>query len=747
MAYGLKYVSDFDSAGASYTLEIYEKDFIGYETEVTAGASAVVHSWDTDDPKAPIKGSAVVLNLINEAENITLADLYSSNDEEFKVKLIWHSVTDITLFEGFIVQDDSSELMVDFNHEISLSANDNLGLLKDIPFNEAFYQEYIIFETEEDVPLEGVADHTLIIDSVVEILPGDVISITGTLSGVYHVTGVSGNNITVIENVVTTAEEEVTMIVFRGDFYTLRTLNSFIKTCLLNTGLTLNTAVFSNINEITQDDTECFFDQTLIDPQTFFDGSQWDDLYTVLTKILERFNCTLFQAMGRWNIVRWDELRDFNYAIPGFLYDSEFVFQSLIFLDESGSGFSGWDKFQIGIEQTSQAETGLQQRISRPFKFTKETFNFKQPEHLLKNYDLQELGNLRTSYADGSNTVYEYDFKWWSYTNGYPTITGVNGAATFFIRVIIDSVGNEIDRYAVTIHDSIHSSTVQGNAGDYFTYSFSFKGIDNNTTGIGGQVFIMLDDGITPLFICEPGDAGDPAGVGWKTTTGWNFTVTGDTGTQWNTVEVSSRPLPHDGLLTFYLNLLTDDPNDETQFRDIRLEYVPLINESSKIIAQVHESTQDLIIKNKNEREISIDASPRNSIAGTLFLDSVTGVLQDRCTQWKRKPRTEEKNLGEITSSENLFLRRIPRTLLEGNFYGLLSAEQEKDYEDQPNHLSLLSVCRYTYFPEHNFIFGRLEIDYSRNMASGTLYEMYKDTETDNDLSYVYTFQFLYSTK
>ncbi len=733
MSYGLKYFCDFDSKIASYTLEVYKKDFIGYETEITGGASAVVHTWDTDDPKAPIKGSAVTLNLINESGNITLADLYSDNDQEHKIKLIWHSITDITLFDGFMVLTDSRELMVDFNHEISISANDNLGLLKDIPFNQAFFQEYIIFETEEDVPLEGVADHTLIITSVVVLLPGDVISTTGTLSGVYHVTAVNGTSITVIENIATTAEENVTMIVFRGDFYTLRTLSSFIKTCLLNTGLELNTQVFSNLNEVTEYlDTGCFLDQTLLDPQTFNSGSSWDDCYTVLTKILERFDCTLFQAKGIWNIVRWDELRDFNYDIPGFLYDSEFVFQDIIYLDESGSGFSGWEKFVLGVGEITQAETGLEQGITGSFKFTKETFNYKQPEELLRNANLQQLGKLLNTYIVGDNTITEYEMPWWTIIPG-----SYVGTPLYFIRITTDSLGNEIDRAAVVANGAIESFPIPAATGDRFSYSFSVITSDSVPGNTNNIFEIKIDDGTTVRYLRENT-------LTWLSTRGYTLNVaSGDNTNVVHNFEISGT-IPYDGVLTVSLEDWT--PSAETYYRDIRMDYTPMINQTTRIIGHTHNSEQSLIIKNNNEREISIDVSPRNSIAGTLFLDSTTGVLQDRCGQWKRKPRTESKNLGEITTSENLFLRRIPRTLLEGNFYGLLSAEQEKDYVDQANHLSLLSVCRYTYFPTHNFIFGRLEIDYSQNMASGTLYEMYKDDEIDSDLDYVYTFQFLYES-
>ena len=87
---------------------------------------------------------------------------------------------------------------------------------------------------------------------------------------------------------------------------------------------------------------------------------------------------------------------------------------------------------------------------------------------------------------------------------------------------------------------------------------------------------------------------------------------------------------------------------------------------------------------------------------------------------------------------EQLFWRRKPRTILEGTLYGLISAGA---------HISLLSVFKYNFFASLNFVFGRMEIDYKNNKVDGTLWEMWSDEETDDDLLSNYLFEFLYSTK
>lgn len=664
MAYSLKYQCDFDSASTAYTIEIYEDGYSGPVIPLTGAATPITQAWETDEPKPPIKGSSIVMNFINEG-NIPLLDLYSINDEQFKARLIWHSGTaDTVLFEGFIVTEDCNELMVDYNHEISLSANDNLGLLKEVSFAEAL----------------------------------------GTVSP-----------------------------------YDLISLATIIKLCIVQTGLSLQTQVFANINETTQSPSDCFLDQTFLDPQTFNSGSAWDDCYTVLTKLFDRFNCTLFQAKGRWNVIRWPELMDYDYSIPGFLYDEDFVYLDTVELNEAAPGFSGWPKFEIGIDELTQAETGLMQRITRPLNHTKETFNYRLPAELLRNANLQELGTLLSTYTTGAGetlkTIREYGFPWWTTIPG--SYTG--GTPEYFIRVIEDSLSNEIDRAAVLKNGALSSHPIQAAAGDRFHYSFSAI-TTNSTPGNFNVIFeIKIDDGTTTKYLQE-------VTLAWLNTVGYTVTIpAGENGNTVHTFDIAGT-IPYDGLLTVSLE---DFPGaGETQYRDIRLEYTPMINQSTKIIGHFHKDEQQLTIKNTDEKEIFVDSSPRNSLAGTLFLSTLTGVLRNRAVKWERDTRTEALNLGEITTEENLFLRRIPRTLLEGNFYGLITPEETAAGPVQVvDHVSMLSVCKYTFFPLHNFIFGRLEIDYRNNMAAGTLHEMYKDNEAASDLTDFYIIHFLYATK
>lgn len=731
MAYGLKYTCDFDrvdsGASVSYQLQILQKDYFGAVTAATGSASPAVHTWETDDPKAPVKGSSLAISLINEGL-IPLSDFYSEDDDEFKAILLWGTTE---LFHGFILQDDSSEPMVDFNHEITLSATDNLGLLKGVAFDEALAKKLIadhlvnIVSNNFDIsmPLTFVAGGTF------KIIDG------GTSYGTYSIATVVSAGV-----YTTTTHLPALSGVYNIAFGEAAPVNDLIdllqvvRRCIAATGLSLNTRIFSNINETTQSNTVCFLAQTLINPETFNNGSGYDDCYTVLEKILTRFNCTLFQSYGFWNIVRWDEARYYNYAVPGYEYDTNFALVGPAALDWSGAIFGGFSKLLIGIGETTVAETGLQQRITRPFKFAKETFNYRQPAELLRNYDLQQLGGLLTTYTTGSGlglqTISEYAVPWWYYTNAFPSASGVNGPATYFIRVIVDNVGNELSRVLVVKNNDIHSYQIEAQKGDIIRFSFSVYQ-SSSFSSIG--LIMKLTDGTSTVYAHQK-----PASPGWDTTTG-SANPVAITPYEWSSVDFETGPVPFDGLLTIYIRTLSTPASNENLYRDIRIEYIPMVNESSKVIGHTHTSDQNTNTKNTEEHEIYLDSSPRNSIAGALFLNSLTGLLQTRAGQWKRAYLAGDKNLGEITTRENLFLRRTPRTLLEGTFYGLTTSANY--------HLNLLNVLRYTFFTDRTFIFGRLEIDYRNNHASGTLYELYRDGEVDADLASSYLFKYLYSPK
>ncbi|HZW66940.1 MAG TPA: hypothetical protein VFF23_14700 [Hanamia sp.] len=755
--YALKYTCTFDpiddlSAVPVYIIEIFQKGYSGEVFTLIGGTVPVLHNWETDDPKAPVKGSSLALNFISKDNGISIFDFSSTEDDTFKVRFKY---LDNILFEGFLVQDDFSEPLLDYTHEISLSANDALGLLKDVSldkaniFSFAYQSGFINFGadfntrtflfTELDESAQP-GDHLIILGHT-------IVDGTYTITKIVRTDGLSTTLIYVDEPIPDNYIGEMYYQIWKpANLLNKTPLSTILRMCLSVTGLELNTNVYSKINEISQDTSRCFLEQTLIDPQTFLKSdTEYTDCYDVLTKILGRFNMTLFQANGAWNIVRWDELRYFNNLIEGFSYDKDFNSLGAVTLPAIHTA---------GIGENSEGETGLLRKFIRPFLYDKETFNYSYPRQLLRNFDLKQLGSLIRTYTktvwitpDGVahesdpggaiqsfQTYTEYAVPWW-----YSSALLMSVAGDYFIRVIADNDGNEIERVLV-VNGDIKSYPIEVNRGDSFKFSFRVKTQDSQSGSINLVAVVELNDGVTRKFFHNP--ALTNGGNMWQDGVGFVYQIpASDNSNQWHEVEIDSHyfPFPYDGLLYCYLRVYDfSNPKNETYYSDIRFEYTVRLNESTKIIGQTHQQTQAGVIKNNEDVEIFIDSSPRNSIAGTLFLDEKIGLLQKRTAQWRHpyKP-TQSVKLGDLITYEQLFWRRITRTVLEGTLYGLISSG---------THISLLSVFKYSYFPELNFVFGKMEIDYKNNKVNGTLWEMWNDEETDVNLPGHYTFNYLYST-
>jgi hypothetical protein len=456
-----------------------------------------------------------------------------------------------------------------------------------------------------------------------------------------------------------------------------------VSICIQNTGLELNTFVYANVFETTFNTDDSFLAQTFVDTQTFYKTDSFDDCYNVLTTIFDRFNLTLLQALGAWQIVRWDEVRYGD--IPYYQYDSTFAL--------TGTGTMAAN-FLTGFEQSIYPENGLTRSIFRPYKYDKETFRYVQPKYLLRNFDLQDLGALLNTYTDGPNTINEYEFTDWD-------PGGFSPQPNYFIRVVTDTAtGNEIERYVV-VEDatgdtarSVMATPFEVSEGDRIEVRYTFRTTVSQPGTSTVQLAVRLFDGSTTNYADE-----DPA-VGWKVGLGWNYTWA--TGTNSNTnqsVIIDPPPIPFDGLIYIYLPqavLSSPGPGDETQIKDIRVTYTPYINDSTKIIGHVHKTEQDRIIKNNEDIEIFIDDSPRNSIIGNLFLGAFTGVLQDRTTLWYRLSNPSELlRIGEITTLEAMLWRRSPRAKLEGTFYGVAPNTLVYSFTGDIDFYSLTSPDRY----------------------------------------------------
>lgn len=671
MPYGLKYFAEFNtisSQNLTFRLEISKKNFTGDEQEITLTATGCVQEWQEDNPFAPIKGCTLNIGIINDG-TVSLDDFYSEEDDEFYVELI-RTDTMMTLFRGYILQDDSQEVVLEYAHEINIVATDNLGTLKDVLLNDAAAKfGNTTTYTGIDITAEG---QSFITDrpEISGLKPGQLFSIdTSLYIGNYTCIGIEFQNPVWIINVgkplpnfgYQTSDIIIKNPVELNDYVSLLTL---VRLCLKSTEISTYLKVATNIYP-EGGSIERWLDSTIILGSTFQNNDKWDNCYDVLEKIMKRFNATLFQSWGQWYIVRFGELfagynrTPSHFAIIGDQYTNDFAYLTT---------FNENHLFDINA---NEVETGLLKSIIRPYKFITETFNYDQQTNLIKNTNLQNVGNLLNQYQVGTlpeyNTVYEYA------SSDYIPLAPV----TTSIFVVKDQDGKEVERTLSLKGQptvswwylappgiyyypaAIKTNEIQVSKDTKFSLSFDFRTERILSAFYPTYFYITLFDGTNTYTLRS--DLSWQFGTG---TVGLFYINYGTPNNDWQNFSIDVK-IPFDGVLTIYFPQSDLEYFEETYFRNIKFNISGYIVNGQITIGHSHTETQTAVIKNSLENEIKIDDAPNNLIRGALFIDQTVAGIQQMTNNWVFK-------CGELIN-KNITLQTTNLELpIFGTFYGFI---------------------------------------------------------------------------
>lgn len=141
MAYGKKYYTSFKSYNSwDYHMEIWEKDFVGSDSEIILGAGGPIISYDTDSENRDNTILASTLSIpfiVEDSSQETfidnLRDLYEEQD--IYVHLYQStSANENPLWSGFLLMDLATKEDAIYPFEVKLTATDGISLLKDRDF-------------------------------------------------------------------------------------------------------------------------------------------------------------------------------------------------------------------------------------------------------------------------------------------------------------------------------------------------------------------------------------------------------------------------------------------------------------------------------------------------------------------------------------------------------------------------------------------------------------------------------------
>lgn len=513
-----------------------------------------------------------------------------------------------------------------------------------------------------------------------------------------------------------------------------------IRYCLKETSLSQNEFyIFNNLFHDSMVNTpgNTPLTQCLIDARTFQkEGTEYDDAYTVLEKINKSFNQTIFAYRNRAFILRQEELyTSYTNNLRGLLlYDpgvgAEIYPQNKRF------------EFHVGVnELVKPIAPEMIRFFDRKTKTDTIQFDFEQYPEIVKNQNFSR-GTLVSETP--FRKVYTVD-DWVGLEGPYTTAVPIPSNAFYRIQDFSDT-RSLIDEYIAlqmspTLNRWVYSSQVEVLANELFTISFDIRFAGNfpvNTTISVAQ--IQLENGSLYYTLDDNG-----AWVLTNSTFSTNsknlrIYYNGNTKiipTDWNTIEVFSKPAPITGNMRILLkcDTLAFIPSQAAQFKDLKINYSDSVNsllgKSIKSIQSIY--TKIPVIKNNFNDTIFLDDNTSKQYKGAMFeMDGTT--LTDKNWYRYRYP-TERYGFRQQNAIAHWEHNRNNRNKIDATFFGCFWNDGVNDEVISP-----INTLRFI-DDDINRVYTILnlkEMDFATNTWNATLLEVFNEV-LDTDISVTFS--------
>jgi hypothetical protein len=499
-------------------------------------------------------------------------------------------------------------------------------------------------------------------------------------------------------------------------------VNNLLAVVLYHTKLELNYSTYINLYpenspiRVASTQLKDVFDDVYLYSQTFLTGPRdFDDCYKVLSKIMQGFGCTIYQARGQWYIVQTND-RIANV------------------LDGTNRDYTG-ARLSVSLNQSFKIDIGLNEitklinadaltSIEQPFKEVVITHKYDVPPVYFRNIDfLDRTSGAKLLYWDALPTALALFY-------GY-----VNDGDVY---IDLESGTNaEIRRYsAFQVKTSSRSawgkrsSVYPVNQGDIISFGYSvryttgyFKGGAEWTYVIfqrsDGQIFYLNLDG------------------GWYTSfksVGYTYNPAEDRNF-WKSYGITSQPVPGTGTISIGLVgdqnvLLTTGDWIFKYYKDIEFSIKTSFNELTAVDGHEYKCEQTQSFKNIYDNELFVSDAPNISTQGSLMLNAF-----DKATNYKYKNVT-----ATILTFGKYITRAYWRTMyrrflrLEGRLYDLYQGNRL---------LSPLNSVEFTEIEDKEFMITTLQMDVRQESSEFTMIEL-RNTLNNNDFTQNGTESFRY---
>lgn len=501
-------------------------------------------------------------------------------------------------------------------------------------------------------------------------------------------------------------------------------ISNLLAVALYHTKLELNYSTFINLyptgSFIRMANTQLndIFNFVFVYSHGFLKGPRdFDDCYEVLSKIMQSFGCTLFQARGQWYIIQTND-RIANV------------------LDGTNRDYTGLN-LSVSLNQSFKIDIGLNEitklinadaliSMEKSFKEVALKYKFERPPIFFRNWDLLD-GILDNAKSTSTQKIYELEH-WLPCETWNLIVPGqINVNRKAYVGADINTATNsEIRRYLVLYRADNNETAIKTtrypvNQGNVLNVGFSAKlntALIPNRTIFYKCIVKLIGNNGTNYYLAG-GDA--------KWYTNYQALVLQhntniDTRLWTNFFGGNASPIPVDGLIEMEFTSHGVFSATEVHFKDMTMEINAIFNDLITVDGFEQKSETLDNLRNKYDNDLFISSSPNisNSCAILSEASNPTSI-----TSFNYK--SSALNMPFLQYMTRAYWRTMYRKFmrLEGRLYDLYQGSR------------LLSPLNSVEFPEienKEFMITTLQMDIRQESAEFTMIEL-RTTANNSDFT------------
>jgi len=461
-------------------------------------------------------------------------------------------------------------------------------------------------------------------------------------------------------------------------------------------------------------------DQCKINAKTFqIQDQEYDDCYTVIEKINQAFNQTIFMYKGNWFIMRLEDLfLPFNTNLRG--YVSNIGVRSAI--------NTRYD-IEVGVNnEVKPISPEMLRFIKRRTKKDTVEYDFTQFDEIICNQSFSRGSSVTSTSSLKTFTVIQ-----WDYLAGGNILSPTTPTSGSLLRYeTYEANGNLADNYiAIPQNNSeyrfIRSCAVPVLVNEKFTFSIDSRyKYDIPSYGIGDlYCSVILTNGTQTYSLNSSGKWILSVGGAYSVMSNYYNGADNLSPIEWTTNTVTSEIIPIDGSLYVYFYMTNTYPvsGQEKWLKNLQFELFTSfdgnLEKSVTGIQSIYTKTADLKIYYYDTIFIS-DGVSRVYKGSLLDTDGLTILDQE----WYRYRYSDERfSFRRQNATAHWEHNRFNRNKIDVNFYGLAFNT------NQP--IGLLNTIKFV-DDDPNRVYAILnlkEIDFASGTWSATLEEIYNAGE------------------